>query len=244
MRPPRFRRRSIVLCYHAVSDAWPSSLAVRPAQLRAHVGALLARGYRPATFTRAVAGDGMLAVTFDDAFHTVGSRALPLLRELGVPATVFVPTAFPDAEGPLCWPGVEPREAGAHAGELRCLDWDELAALAELGWEIGSHTVTHPRLTQLDDDRLAWELAHSKRTIEQRLRRRCESIAFPYGDEDPRVVAAAGRAGYRAAAALPSRPHGDEPLRWPRVGVYRHDGRLRVAAKTSPAVRRLRAAGA
>jgi peptidoglycan/xylan/chitin deacetylase (PgdA/CDA1 family) len=240
MTAARIPARSVVLCYHAVSEDWPSSLAVRPRQLRAHVALLLRRGYRPATFSAAVAGPGMVAVTFDDAFATVGSLGLPVLRDLGVPATVFVPTAFPDSHGPLVWPGMEQWPGGPHAGELRCLGWDELAGLAERGWEIGSHTVTHPRLTQLDDERLTAELADSKRAVEAHLGRTCSSIAYPYGDEDARVVAAARRAGYAAAAALPSRPHGDERLRWPRIGAYRRDGLLRLATKTSPAVRRLR----
>jgi peptidoglycan/xylan/chitin deacetylase (PgdA/CDA1 family) len=245
MSSARTPRRSVVLCYHAVSEDWPSTLAVRPQQLRAHIAHLLGRGYGPATFSAAVAGPGMFAVTFDDAFATVGSVALAVLRNLGgVPATVFVPTAFPDSHGPLVWPGMEEWPGGPYASELRCLGWDELAALADLGWEIGSHTVTHPRLTQLDDDRLDAEMSESKRTIEARLGRPCNAIAYPYGDVDDRVVAAAERAGYLAAAALPSRPHADEPLRWPRIGAYRRDGLLRLATKTSPAMRRLRAAAA
>jgi peptidoglycan/xylan/chitin deacetylase (PgdA/CDA1 family) len=235
--------RSVVLCYHAVSEHWPSSLAVRPRQLRAHVAHLLGRGYRPATFSAAVAGRGMLAVTFDDAFATVGTLGLSVLRELGVPGTVFVPTAFPDSPGPLLWPGLEQWPDSPYADELRCLGWDELAALAGCGWEIGSHTVTHPRLTRLDDEQLAAELSGSKRAVEERLGRACCSLAYPYGDEDARVVAAVRRAGYVAAAALPSTPHGDEPLRWPRIGAYRHDGLLRLATKTSPALRRFRERG-
>lgn len=231
-----------MLCYHAVSDDWPSSLAVRPRQLRAHVAHLLARGYRPATFTEAVRGPDMLAVTFDDAFATVGSLARDVLGELGVPGTIFVPTAFPDSHGPLVWPGMEQWPGSPHAGELRCLGWDDLVALADSGWEIGSHTVTHPRLTQIDDARLDAELRDSRRTVEQRLGRPCTSIAYPYGDEDARVVAAAERAGYVAAAALPSRQRGDEGMRWPRVGAYRRDSLLRLATKASPAVRRLQRA--
>jgi peptidoglycan/xylan/chitin deacetylase (PgdA/CDA1 family) len=235
--------RSVVLCYHAVSEHWPSSLAVRPRQLRAHVAHLLGRGYRPATFSEAVGGSGMLAVTFDDAFATAGSLGLAVLRDLGVPGTIFVPTAFPDSNGPLLWPGLEQWPDGPHADELRCLGWDELAALADRGWEIGSHTVTHPRLTRLDDEQLAAELSDSKRAVEEHLGRACRSIAYPYGDEDARVVAAVRRAGYVAGAALPSTPHGDEPLRWPRIGAYRHDGLLRLATKTSPVVRRFRERG-
>jgi peptidoglycan/xylan/chitin deacetylase (PgdA/CDA1 family) len=240
MSSARNPARSLVLCYHAVSDEWPSSLAVRPRQLRAHVAHMLGRGYRPATFSAAVSGPGMFAVTFDDAFASVGSLALPVLRALGVPGTIFVPTAFPDSHGPLMWPGLEQWSDGPHAGELRCLGWDELAALADQGWEIGSHTVTHPRLTRLDDARLDVELRESKQTLETRLGRPCSSIAYPYGDEDARVVAAAARAGYAAAGALPDHPHRDELLRWPRVGAYRRDDLRRLATKTSPALRRVR----
>lgn len=243
MRSGQAHRRSVVLCYHAVSERWPSGLAVPPDRLRAHVAHLLRRGYVPATFTEAVQAPGRLAVTFDDAFTTVGTLAASVMRELGVPGTVFVPTAFPDSGGPLFWPGIESWGMGPHAHELACLGWDELAELAADGWEIGSHTVTHPHLTRLDDARLATEMTDSKRAVEERIGVACTSIAYPYGDEDERVVAAAGEAGYLAGAALPRRrPHADEPLRWPRVGAYRRDSRLRLAVKASPTVRRLLAA--
>lgn len=243
MRSGQAHRRSVVLCYHAVSARWPSGLAVPPNRLRAHVVHLLRRGYVPATFTEAVQSPGRLAVTFDDAFTTVGTLAAPVLHELGVPGTVFVPTAFPDSGGPLFWPGIESWGAGPHAHELACLSWGALAALAADGWEIGSHTVTHPHLTRLDDARLEAEMTDSKRAVEERIGVACTSIAYPYGDEDARVVAAAGRAGYLAGAALPQRrTHADEPLRWPRVGAYRRDSPLRLAVKASPTVRRLLAA--
>jgi peptidoglycan/xylan/chitin deacetylase (PgdA/CDA1 family) len=232
--------RSVALCYHAVSEDWPSKLAVRPRQLRAHVTHLLGRGYRPATFSAAVAGPGMFAVTFDDAFATVGSVALAVLRDLGVPATVFVPTAFPDSHDPLVWPGMEQWPKGRHAGELRCLGWDELAALADVGWEIGSHTVTHPRLTQVDDERLAAELSDSKHTIERRLGRPCTAIAYPYGDVDERVIEATGAAGYAFGASLPKKLSSRGPLDYPRVGVYHVDDLGRFKLKVSPVVRRVR----
>jgi peptidoglycan/xylan/chitin deacetylase (PgdA/CDA1 family) len=126
---------------------------------------------------------------------------------------------------------------GRHAGELRCLGWDELAALADVGWEIGSHTVTHPRLTQLDDERLGAEMSESKRTIEARLGRPCGAIAYPYGDVDARVMTAAYEAGYTTAAALPTRYHAPLPLRWPRVGVYHDDSLARFRRQVSRGMR-------
>jgi peptidoglycan/xylan/chitin deacetylase (PgdA/CDA1 family) len=214
---------SVVLCYHALSDAWDSPLAVTPARFERQIRHWLRRGYEPVTFSQAVGDPSRsFAVTFDDAFASVHSLALPILRALRVPATVFVPTAFPGA-APLSWPGIE---HWAGSAELRCMDWAQIDGLRELGWEIGSHTVTHPHLTELGDAELARELRDSREALGG-----CTSLAYPYGDVDARVIAATAQAGYTAAAALPAKPHAATPLEWPRIGVYRKDGAARVALK-------------
>ena len=71
--------------------------------------------------------------------------------------------------------------------------------------------------------------------------RPCESIAYPYGDHDDRVVEAARRAGYVAAGTLPSRLDERGPLRFPRVGVYYGDDERRFRLKVSRPLRALRA---
>ena len=96
----------------------------------------------------------------------------------------------------MSWPGIDHWAGGPHEHELEPMSWEELGRLAAAGWEVGSHTRSHPLLTQVaDDDSLAGELAQSKAVIESRLDRPCESIAYPYGDHDDRVVERlAGRA--------------------------------------------------
>jgi peptidoglycan/xylan/chitin deacetylase (PgdA/CDA1 family) len=237
----------IVLCYHAVSESWPAVLCVKPSELERQLGVLLARGYRGATFTDAVHSRDrrqLLAVTFDDAYRSISQHAFPILARLGLPATVFVPSAFAGRETPMAWPGIEDWLDGPHEAELTPMSWGELGRLADAGWEIGSHTRTHPRLTSLGDAALARELTGSRRDCEEALGRECRSLAYPYGDHDPRVVGAALEAGYEAAATLPAAWHRPEPLRWPRIGVYNADGARRFRLKVSPAVRRLRATGA
>ena len=56
------------------------------------------------------------------------------------------------------WRGLEPWLGGAYEDELVPLTWQELRGLRDEGWEIGSHTRTHPRLAQLGDDALGAEL--------------------------------------------------------------------------------------
>ena len=231
---------ALVLCYHALSEDWPAALSTTPARFAAQVRLLERRGYRGVTFSELVAGgEGKrVAITFDDAYHSVGRLAKPLLDGVGFPATVFVPSDFPGSDQPVAWDGVDHWIGGPHEKELIPHSWGELGALADEGWEIGSHTRSHPHLTTLDDERLDAELQGSKQRCEGELDRPCLSIAYPYGDFDSRVSAAAARAGYRAGATLSL--HAARPLEWPRVGVYSIDAGWRYRLKVSPALRRLR----
>jgi peptidoglycan/xylan/chitin deacetylase (PgdA/CDA1 family) len=234
----------LVLCYHAVSDAWPSRLAVSRSQLREQLQYLVDRGYEGVTFSEAVtrAGNGnpRLAVTFDDGYASLEANAVPILAELGLPGTVFVPTSYVGSAEPMAWPGIDQWLGTPHRHELAPLDWDGVARLAAAGWEIGSHSHTHPRLTELDDAALAAELSQSRLELERRLQAPCRSIAYPYGDLDERVIDAARDAGYVAGAALPPRFYIPRPLAWPRLGIYRRDRLSRFRGKTSRIVRALR----
>lgn len=237
---------TLILCYHGVSERWEASIAVPPARLHAQLSRLLARGYVATTFSEAVLrppAARTLAVTFDDAYRSVLELARPVLDELGIPGSVYVPTDFAGQDTPMSWPGIEMWLAGPYESELLPLRWDELGRLAEAGWEVGSHTCSHPHLTTLDDDALAAELADSRAAVTRELGRPCQSIAYPYGDMDRRVVDAARRAGFQAGGAIGStRPL--SRLDWPRVGVYQRDTAGRFALKASPLLRRARTRGA
>jgi peptidoglycan/xylan/chitin deacetylase (PgdA/CDA1 family) len=236
-------RDVLVLCYHAVSPRWAADLSVTPKHLEEQLDLLLRRGYRGMRLSDAISDEAqgrVLAVTFDDAYRSVLELAFPLLERLGIPGTVFVPTKFARADEPMAWPGIDQWLGGEHESELSCMSWEELARLDAAGWEIGSHTHSHPRLTTLDDDSLADELGRSREICTESLGKPCRSLAYPYGDHDARVVAATEAAGYTAAVTLPPALHRAQPLRWPRLGIYHHDTMERFRAKVSPAVRRLR----
>ncbi len=233
----------LVLCYHAVSSSWEAPLSVTPEQLERQLGSLVRRGYRGATFTNAShrpAGARTLAVTFDDAYRSVLELAVPVLERLGLPGTVFVPTDFIGSAKPMAWPGIDRWLGGPHEHELEPLDWQQLQTLAGAGWEIGSHTLSHPKLTKLADDRLAEELGESKTACEEALSTTCTSVAYPYGDVDGRVVHAAAKAGYSAGAALPTQWHMARALEWPRVGIYHSDAAWRSRLKCSRGTRSAR----
>ena len=112
------------------------------------------------------------------------------------------------------------------------MSWAAAAELAAAGWEIGSHTMTHPLLTLVDGDRLRDELEGSRETIERHLGS-CTSLAYPYGVADERVAKAAEEAGYEVACMLTFAHFVDEPFRRPRVGLAAKDTRLRLSVQVS-----------
>ena len=236
---------TLVLCYHAVSETFPADLSVRPEALHAQLALLQRAGYHGVTFTEAVeqrSSSKRVAVTFDDAFASVETLGKPILDDLGWPATIFAVSGFADEGRPLSWWGTDQWAATQYADEMRSLDWGRLRAIAATGWEIGSHTVTHPLLTKVDDTTLWRELTASRTAVAEAMGTECASIAYPYGDVDSRVVAAARAAGYRAAGALPPRWLRLTPFEYPRAGIYHGDDLSRFRMKVSPAVRRARRA--
>lgn len=237
----------VVLCYHAVSPDWPAQLSVTPERFEHQLRELVGRGYRGATFTEAVISPPhprTLAVTFDDGMRSVLERARPVLGRLGLPATVFVPTDLVGSEGPMSWRGIEQWVDGEHGRELVPLTWQELSTLRAEGWEIGSHSRTHPRLVELGDDELAAELKESRERLEAELGGPCTSLAYPFGEADGRVIRAAGEAGYRAAGGLPTSFDHASALSWPRTGVWHSDGPFSFRVKVSRPVRSLQRSSA
>jgi peptidoglycan/xylan/chitin deacetylase (PgdA/CDA1 family) len=234
----------LVLCYHAVSPSWNVELSVTPESLERHLAYFARSSWTIAPFTQAVLNPPAprtLALTFDDAFASVKRFAAPLLERFELPATLFVPTDYISAGGPLSWPGVDHWLRSEHARELEAMSWDDVRELADAGWEIGSHTCSHPPLTQLSDAQLAAELERSRAVCSERVGRECTAIAYPYGDVDHRVAQRAAAAGYLAGASLSSRLANLGPYRWPRTGVWHDEAWWKLRLKFTRPIRALRA---
>jgi peptidoglycan/xylan/chitin deacetylase (PgdA/CDA1 family) len=226
------RFRPVVLCYHAVSATWDHLLSVPPSAFEVQLRLLRARGYAAASAADVVRGHGRLFhVTFDDALRSV-ANALPALERHRVPATVFACTSYADGGRLFDVPELV-HEAAAHPEELRTMDWEALAELVERGVEVGSHTRTHPHLSELDEGELRDELVESREKLEAVLGRPCRFLAFPSGEHDGHVRGAARAAGYDAAFALPGRSKPWDPFAIPRVGIWRHTSLVRATVKTS-----------
>ncbi len=232
----------LVLCYHAVSEDWPAALSVTLQHFESQIELLASQGYQGTTFTRAALDQiegRVVAVTFDDGYRSVYEHARPILDRHGFPATVFIPTQLVKGQHQLAWAGTDRWLDGPHEDELAPMSIDQLRSLADSGWEIGSHSLTHPKLPHLDDGELRDQLATSRRECTEMIGVECTSIAYPYGAVDDRVLSASEEAGYSAAALLSSDRVRASRFARPRVGVYHADGPAIFRLKTSPLVRRL-----
>jgi peptidoglycan/xylan/chitin deacetylase (PgdA/CDA1 family) len=203
-----------ILTYHSL-DPSGSPISVHPHAFRRHAewlasGDVPVRGFRDLMETR---GPGV-AVTFDDAFASFRDVAWPLLKERGIPVTVFVPTDH--AGRTNRWPD----ESYAGIPELPLLDWDALGELAREGVQLGSHTKSHRDLRKLADEELHDELEGAAERIGE-VSRRPDVLAYPYGFADARVAAAA-REVYSYACTDELRVLGDDDDRHllPRIDAY------------------------
>lgn len=230
-----------VLFYHRVNahDFGALGLVSReitvPADAFAWQMAHLARhGYRTITLDECramLAGDAPMdpkavLLTFDDGYRDNLAEAAPVLAEHGFTATVF-PVLERIGGDNSVWPMSDPAGLGEFMDAAQLRDW--LAA----GHQIGSHTATHPVLTALADRTLAQELATSRAGLERMLGQPCTSLAYPGGDVDARVAAAARAAGYDLCFTTRSgiNPAGADTALLRRTEVSVSDTRLIFALK-------------
>lgn len=160
--------------------------------------------------------DGAVAVTFDDGYAGFYHYALPVLRDEGIPATLFAVAGKPGG-----WNDWMPESA-----ERRPLmNEDQLRQLPEWGITVGSHSLTHARLPELNDETLVRELGESRARLADVLGRAVDLLAYPYGLHDDRVMAFAREAGYIGAGSTRSGFNADgvDPLALRRIDIYGTD---------------------
>ena len=177
----------VVINYHAVPDNFAERFR---GQMRTLVK--LAKPISAVKNRDLLPGWLYITVTFDDAFCSFARNAWPVLKELRIPVTVFVPTSYLGCQSAwVDYGGDNPvGEDVICAKALLDIAADELV-------DVGSHTATHADLVSLSDEGVRQELNSSRQALETMLGRTIDSISFPYGSCSDRELRLAREAGYR-----------------------------------------------
>ena len=128
-------------------------------------------------------------VTFDDGLKNSLTNAAPILRDERAVAAFFVPTGFIGADASEESERMRRFYERLISPPVEMLTWDECRQLAAAGMTIGSHGISHTRLTELAPAEIERELRESKAVIEKELGKPCRHLSPPFGtpvqDFDP-----------------------------------------------------------
>lgn len=207
-----------VLIYHRVGGGTQDELDLPADRFAAQLDALPAGSVVPLD-TALDRLDGFdrtpsVVLTFDDGFADVYDNAWPLLRDRGLPFTLYLASGM--VGGTMRWEGSTGTSAGAPA-----LTWDQLAEMHGSGlMTIGNHTRSHARPEALTED----ELDAASEDIDKNLGVRPDHFAYTWGVPVPGMEHEL-RCRFRSAATgtLGRNLPGTDPIRLNRVPVRRTD---------------------
>jgi peptidoglycan/xylan/chitin deacetylase (PgdA/CDA1 family)/Na+-transporting methylmalonyl-CoA/oxaloacetate decarboxylase gamma subunit len=150
--------------------------------------------------------DKPVVISFDDGYPSQASNARPVLVKHKWPGVLFLELK-----------NVDSAETGFKTSMVKKL----LAS----GWELGSHTLTHPDLTTLSPTQLEEEVAGSKEQISEKFGVPIDFFCYPAGQFNESVVAAVKDAGYTGATTVEegvATP--DKPFELKRIRINGDDG--------------------
>lgn len=192
-----------ILLFHRVTDVIPQDcLTVSTARFRT-ICRMLKRRFRVVPlgeiFRILRTGQPMprrtVAITFDDSYRDM-LNAARILHEHQLPATFFIPTAYVNSDRTFDWDRGLPR--------MPNLTWDEVREMAKLGFEIGSHTITHANLGVLGPTEARTEIFQSKQVLENELQHPIRWFAYPFGGQHhlrPEYLSLIHEAGYEGTVS-------------------------------------------
>ncbi len=224
--------RVAILCYHSVHPS-KSIRSADPDQFDEHMHWLSSnceciplKDVPTALESGSARELPVVAVTFDDGYDDNFEFAYPTLKKYRIPATFFLLSGLMENQGPTIaklgslWP--------ASTDELRPMVWSQARELLAGGMDIGAHTYHHSALLSLPREEVRRELITGRECLEERLGRRIELFAYPFGRPrihfDETTIKMVSDTGYRVAAGVLSRTAraSDSALALPRFYI-RHD---------------------
>ena len=181
-----FEPDHLIVAYHSIDTGGAKPhLEISPGDFKRHLLYLRSRGYSFLRFSEPPRPERKNAfIYFDDGFKSVKENAHPILKRLGIPATLFITTDYLDQK----------------SEERLYMNWEEVKSISDI-FEFGSHAVSHRKLNKIPLGEAREEMARSKKIIEERLGRNVAAFSYPYGRSLPELEKIAHELGYRVTTA-------------------------------------------
>lgn len=242
----RAGQRFGILMYHRVVDHIPGIPAptwnITPAAFHAQLKGLLDLGFHAWPLSRALKlhdcneafPEKIFVVTFDDAHQSVFTNALPVLRELQIPATVFLATAYLDSKQPFPFDSWSIKRADLLPPAVwQPLTTDQCQEMVASGLvELGAHTHTHHDFSKRPID-FPGDLEANLDLLKSQFGLSNPPFAFPYGRATKEMMHAVREGGASCGLttkAVPVDPR-ESPFGWGRFDVEAWDTAESLAAK-------------
>ena len=180
---------AVVLMYHKFADEKHPTTSLTVEKLAAHIKELKSGAYNVIPLPELVEAltekipiaDRTIIITMNDAYQSVYKHAWPMLKEAGLPFTVFVTTRPVDK------------------GQAGYLSWNQLKKMADSGVNIGAKTHTLARLATQNTKDIKREIRTAADLLLKKLNVKPYSFAYPYGQASKKAQIAAQMAGYKVA---------------------------------------------
>ena len=215
-----------ILTYHQIDEAPASgaafrSLYVTPKAFARQMACLRFLGYRGMSMSDLLpylCGEKtgrVVGITFDDGYLNNLTHALPVLQHNGFTSTCY---AVSQQVGQTnSW------DAEAGVAQTPLMDAGQLRRWVAGGQEVGAHTRSHARLTQVEESTAMFEIADGKTELEAMIGQPVTQFCYPYGEFSPDHADMVRHAGFTCATTTQrSRCRTAEDLmQLPRVPVLR-----------------------
>lgn len=214
-----------ILMYHKVNPnpaTGGKGLRVNPAVFEKQMRYLAYRGYTSVSINDVVRhityGAPLpprpVAIAFDDGYMDNYRYAFPILKKYNITATIFVVSDIIGGTNDFDYlAGKQPLNG--------MMGWKELKEMSDAGNSIGSHTLSHARLTDISQEKALKEISQSKKVLEEGLGKPVEVFCYPYGNYNGKVAAMVEESGYLAAVTTDQglSGQGDNIFALPRIRV-------------------------
>lgn len=179
-----------ILMYHHIrnytnpQDKLGENLSVSPQNFDLQMSNLKTKGYTSISFDQFIQNiknkialpNKSVIITFDDGYDNAYINAFPILKKYGLTGSFAIPTGL--------------------IGRNGYMTWSQIKKMKAQGQEFVAHTVSHANLTSISDTQLHYELSQSKKDLDQILNQNTQTIVYPYGKYNSKVIDETKKDGY------------------------------------------------